>query len=45
MDSSAGLTDNTSLQKYSLLTHGKTFWDEGQYETILKRIENGKKYA
>ena len=29
--------------KYLPLSAGKTFWDEGQYENIVKRLENGRR--
>lgn len=30
-------------QKYLPLSGGKTFWDDGQYEPVAKRLENGKR--
>lgn len=29
--------------KYPPLQSGKTFWDDSQYEAIVKRLENGKR--
>lgn len=32
-----------SLNKFLPLPDGKTFWDDGNFDVIVKRIEQGKK--
>jgi len=31
--------------KYLPIPENKTFWDEGQYDATVKRLENGKRYS
>ncbi|XP_067952191.1 protein kinase C and casein kinase substrate in neurons protein 2-like [Watersipora subatra] len=43
MNTTTDVGQDIFSHKYIPLPAGKTFWDEGQFETVAKRIENGKK--
>ena len=44
LNMAALVEDNEATSKLMPLPEGKTFWDEGAFDAVVKRVEQGKRY-